>query len=190
MKYVQKLNEEQKEVKITLTHVFSHALAWGLYKVRRDIGRMPLGFFRHNKQIGLTVLCDVEGGSDLVPITLFDIHKGSIIDFARQCNERVGKAKNKQDEGHNKSTASANFLPSCVLQPILNFLSYVSVYFDVTIPGVVKKGSAGHYVLTNVGSLGMQQAVAPICPPLRPMGLICLGKSRKQPLVVDGEIKI
>ena len=83
MKYVKKLNEEQKEAKITLTHVFAYALAWGLYKVRRDIGRLPFGFFKHNKKIGITVLCDVEGGSDLVPITLFDVHQGTIIDFAR-----------------------------------------------------------------------------------------------------------
>jgi len=35
-----------------------------------------------------------------------------VIEFAKKCTERVAKAKAKKDEGHNKSTASMNFLPS------------------------------------------------------------------------------
>jgi len=78
-----------------MTHVMGHGLAWGLYKMRRDIGRITFGYFTHHKKIGVTVLVDVDGGKDLVPITIFDAHKITVVDFAKQCNEKVGKAKNK-----------------------------------------------------------------------------------------------
>lgn len=84
-----------------MTHLMGYAIAQGLYKMRRDVGRMTFGSFTHQKRIGVTVLVDVEGGSDLVPITVFDAHKESVIEFARKCNEKVMRAKNKQDKGHN-----------------------------------------------------------------------------------------
>jgi len=98
-----------------MTHVLGHALAWGLYKMRRDVGRITWGYFKHNKSIGITTLVDVEGGSDLVPITLWDAHKLTVLEFAKHCSDRVNIAKNKKDDAHNKSTAGANFAPSFLL---------------------------------------------------------------------------
>jgi len=192
VQYVKELNESQKEQRITLTHVLGHGLAWGLYKMRRDVGRLTWGFFKYNQgRIGITILVDVEGGSDLVPITLWNAHELTLIEFAAKCNEKVSIAKNKKDVQHNKSTASAAFVPSFLLQPILSIGSYINVNLNIPIPQMgLHKESVGHYVLTNIGSLGMQQGFAPICPPLRMMGLTCAGKVVKTPWVVDDKIVI
>lgn len=113
--YIAELNQQQSEVKVTLTHILGHGIAWSLYKIRRDIGRITWGYFSHSKSIGVTILVDVEGGADLVPITLYDAHNMTLLEFAKKCNERVLLAKNKKDDSHNKSTASANFVPSFLL---------------------------------------------------------------------------
>lgn len=55
---------------------------------------------------------------------------------------------------------------------------------------MAKKDNLGHYILTNVGTLGIQQAFAPLCPPIKAMGVTCTGAIRKMPVVVDGELKI
>lgn len=78
-----------------MTHVLGHALCWGLFKMRRDVGRLTFGYFTHSKEIGLTILVDVEEGKDLVPVTIWDGHKMSLIDFAKTCNEKVNIAKKK-----------------------------------------------------------------------------------------------
>lgn len=101
------------------------------------------------------MLVDVDGGTDLVPITIFDAHEKSLLDFAKACNEKVMRAKNKQDKTHNQATASANFLPSFIMQPIMHILSFIAVSLNTSIPGVVKNNNIGHYILTNVGTLGM-----------------------------------
>lgn len=173
-----------------MTHVLSHALAWGLYKMRRDVGRMTFGYFTHSKKIGITCLVDVEGGSDLVPVTVFDAHEMSLVDFAKKITEKVMRAKNKTDSSHNKQTASAAFVPAFILQPIMHIISYLNIGLNLSIPGMARKDSFGHYILTNVGTLGMQQGFAPLCPPMRSIGLTCAGKIRKMPLVIDGELKI
>ena len=93
MAYVKKLNEEQKEVKITLTHVTTLSCAWGIYKMRRDIGRLPWGTFKAAKKLGVTILVDVEGGKDLVPVTIWDAHKMTIIEVAKFISAKVERAK-------------------------------------------------------------------------------------------------
>ena len=110
--YVKKLNEQQKDVKVTVTHVMAHAMAFGLYKMRRDIGRLPFGVFKHSKKIGVTSLCDVEGGKDLVPVTIFDGHKISILDYAGMLASKTVKAKGNKDTEHHKSTSTVSWMPS------------------------------------------------------------------------------
>ena len=87
--YCKRLNSEQKEAHITLTHVVTLATAWGLYKMRRDVGRLPWGTFRAAKKFGVTVLVDVEGGKDLVAVTIWDAHKMSIFEVAKVITEKV-----------------------------------------------------------------------------------------------------
>jgi pyruvate/2-oxoglutarate dehydrogenase complex dihydrolipoamide acyltransferase (E2) component len=189
--YIKELNASQSEVKVTMTHLLGHALAWGLYKMRRDVGRLRFGYFAHSKEIGLTTLVDVEGGADLVPVTLWDAHKITVVEFAKQCSAKVMLAKNKKDESHNKSTASASFVPSFLLQPAILMLSYINISLGIPLPQLgLKKNSMGHFILTNIGTLGMQQGFAPLCPPMRTMGLACVGRIQKKAVVIDEQIVI
>jgi pyruvate dehydrogenase E2 component (dihydrolipoamide acetyltransferase) len=74
LEYIKHLNESQSEVKVTLTHLMGHAIAYGLYVMRNDVGRIKFGYFAKSKEIGVTTLVDVEGGQDLVPVNIFDAH--------------------------------------------------------------------------------------------------------------------
>ena len=60
-----------------------HALAWAIYKQRRDIGRISWGSFKRSKKLGVTVLVDFQGGKDLIPVTVWDGHTMTIIEFAK-----------------------------------------------------------------------------------------------------------
>ena len=90
--YIKKLNSEQTEIKYTMTHICGHALAIGLYKMRRDVGRFVWGYFRHTKRIGTTCLVNIEGGQDLVPVTLWDAHEMTLQEFAIKINEKIKRA--------------------------------------------------------------------------------------------------
>ncbi len=60
--FLKELNESQTAVKVTMTHLLGHGIAWGLYKMRADVGRLRWGSFVNSKRIGITTLVDVEGG--------------------------------------------------------------------------------------------------------------------------------
>ena len=65
--------------------------------MRRDIGRIRWGFFKHQKKVGVTCLVEVEGGKDLVPVTLFNAHEMTLREFALKINEKIAIAKAKKD---------------------------------------------------------------------------------------------
>lgn len=188
LKYVKKLNEEQKDVHVTLTHVIVHAAAWGLYKMRRDVGHLPFGTFKADKSYGVTVLVDKEGGSDLIPVTIWDGHKMTIFDVAKAISQKVERAKKGKDEKHNKATALADFIPTFVAQPLSYVMTYIAVAVGIPLPMFsLSRRQFGHLVITNVGTLGYNAAHAPLCPSLHCMALLCMGKIEKKPVVGEGD---
>jgi hypothetical protein len=38
------------------------------------------------------VLVDVEGGRDLIPVTVWDAHQGTILEFAAKINDKIKRA--------------------------------------------------------------------------------------------------
>lgn len=91
------------------------ATAWGIYKMRRDVGRLPWGTFKASKKFGVTVLVDVEGGKDLVPVTIWNAHEMTIFEVAKVITEKVKRAKTGKDARHSNATSAANFLTSTVV---------------------------------------------------------------------------
>lgn len=186
--YVKKLNEEQKDVHVTMTHVMAHAAAWGLYKMRRDVGRLPFGFFKKSKKHGVTILVDVQGGRDLIPLTVWDAHEMTIFELAKSITDRVSRAKTGDVKSHNKQTAAMKFVPSFIAQPMMFVLSYLAAQLGFSFkPLGLKADSFGHIVITNVGTLGYTSAAAPICPVVHAMAYICTGAIQKRACVDDDD---
>jgi len=80
--YLLKINSISKGVKITMTHIFTKALFSAMSRNRRDIGRLSWGYFKKSEKVGITILVDIEGGKDLIPITLWEGQDLSVIELA------------------------------------------------------------------------------------------------------------
>ena len=184
--YVKELNEGQSEIHYTLTHVLGMGTAWGLWKMRRDVGRLSWGRFRHQKKVGITILCEVDGGKDLVPCTFYNAHEMTIKEFAEAINAKVARAKAKKDEIHNAQTGMFNFIPSFIAQPLMFICSYIALAVGCNVSCLSLRNDAfGHIILTNIGTLGLTRGYAPLCPVMHGMGLICAGKIEKRPICDD-----
>lgn len=78
-----------------------------------------------------------------------------------------------------------------MLKPILFVAGYLNVNCGLEIPQLgLEKESVGHYVLLNVGTVGLQQRFAPHIPQMKTLGLCTLGKIEKKPWVVDDKIAV
>jgi pyruvate/2-oxoglutarate dehydrogenase complex dihydrolipoamide acyltransferase (E2) component len=68
----------------------------------------------------------------------------------------------------------------------MHFFTYLSINcgYDLKFVGA-RADQFGHVVLSNVGTLGLRGAFAPLCPPMRSTMMICTGKVRNEPAVAE-----
>ena len=66
----------------------------------------------------------------------------------------------------------------------------MAVGFNIP-PLALRNDSFGHIILTNIGTLGLSRGYAPLCPPMHALGLFCIGKIEKRPIVDEsGQIVV
>jgi hypothetical protein len=161
--------------------------------MRRDIGRVPFGVFKANKKVGVTSLVNLDGGKDLIPVTIFNGHELTLMEYAGILASKTNRAKKNEDKDHKKATGNINFLPSFIAEPVLFIVTYLSIMVGIEFKQIgMKNDTFGHCILTNVGPLNYQQACAPLCPIAHTLSLMCCGKIMKKPWVNEetGELEI
>ena len=184
--FLKKVNQQSPDNKITLTHIYTRAMGLAMSKNRREVGRIKWGNFQRAKEIKITVLVDYDGGKDLVPITITEPQKFNIIELAEEINKKVRIVKEKKDKSHNELTSMVKFFPSFLVGALQSCSTYLSQNCGWTIDFMKLRGNQwGHGVLTNIGSIGLEQGFAPIPCVIYPQFLICTGKTTKKPVVVQ-----
>lgn len=73
------------------------------------------GFFRPAKEIGITILCDQDGGKDLVPVTIWDAHAKSLLSIAKDLTCRVDRAKKNTDKDFTNASKPFKIVPTCIM---------------------------------------------------------------------------
>ena len=153
LEYAKELTE-QTGVKITLTHVMAMGYAYCLVKVRKTIGKIRCGNFHQAKELGITVLVNIDEGRDLAPATSWDTHKMTIVEYAQFLNTKADKIRKGQDEKHEKSVGPAKIFPTTLLSPILTIGGWFAFACGFSIKALeVTAKTGGHCVITNVGAI-------------------------------------
>ena len=108
-------------------------------------------------------MVDIEGGKDLAIVNIKGIDKMSVEDIASYLKEKAGKMK-KSDGGeeHKKKTKPVKFIPAFIVTFLLEFGNFVANKLGISFPLLgLEKHSFGAAVVTSVGMLGFEDAVAP-----------------------------
>lgn len=72
-------------------------------------------------------MVDVEGGKDLVPVTIWEAQNESIFGIANNMNEMVMRSKKHQNKEHNEVTKIFSLLPTYVLGLLTAACSYLAL---------------------------------------------------------------
>lgn len=100
LEYIEELNASQKDVKVTMTTLFSHAIAHSLNRIKDNVGRVNYSYFKPSKgRIGTTIMIDEEGTTETTTITVWNGHEMSLLEFCVKCKELVAEQKQKKKDG-------------------------------------------------------------------------------------------
>lgn len=186
--YVQRVRDCTGE-RVTVTHVVGAALGRALrsmpeIRARVVLGRIvPLG----TCDIGFAV--DVAGGKDLAPIKVHRADELSPVEIARALSTGAGRLRKGEDEAYSRSSRIVDLAPTWALRPLVSVLSTLTGGFGVGALG--QPGfPLGTAFVSNVGSLGLDEAFMAPLPFARAPLYLAIGAVRDAPAVVDERVVV
>ncbi|MBN1118527.1 MAG: 2-oxo acid dehydrogenase subunit E2 [Bacteroidales bacterium] len=186
------ISEKRKEgLKITLTHIFVLILARGLKTVVPELNV----YIRRGKVVQRPsidgVVSVLKANGDMSSIKIPDTDKMSLKDLQEVMQDEIQKSR-KGDE--NTSMQSKNFLAK-LPWPIRNWFfkvyTILTVHWGLSVPFLgVSANSFGSYLVTNIGSIGLEKGYPALLPSSNLAFVFVMGGVKKKPVVVNDEIVI
>ncbi len=185
-------------VSITPVHLVGKATALAL-KERPEINAMIRGqkiFLR--KHVSLFYQVNIPGDdkdkikkATLSGLVIEKAENLKTYEIAQIIQEKSQKIKNHQDKEMKKNLNFFKNLPWCLAGPYLDFVSWLiyGLNLDLSFLGV-PKDPFGSVMITNVGGLGIDMALAPLCAYTRVPLLLTIGKITKRPWVIEDRVEI
>lgn len=191
--FVQNYSQQHK-VKLTPTHLVSYVIARCM-KNRPEIN----GMIRWSKiylreHVALFFQVNVPGKGDdkakqanLSGTTINHVEDMTLADIARALAEKANRLKDGEDKEFKKSFGIISKIPWAFVGKFLDLSSFLlyGLNLDLSKFGL-PKDPFGSAMITNVGSLGIDVAWAPLCPYSRVPLLLTIGAMQDKVIAVNG----
>lgn len=181
--------------RLTVTHMVAKAMGTALARMpdANAMLRFNKIYLRKRTGIFFQVAMEDEGEAkiDLSGATIYDLEKKSLTSIIDEFEDKVGKVKRREDPALEGTRSTMKKIPFALMNPALKFISFLnySLNLDLTKFGV-PKDAFGSMMITNIGSIGLDQAFVPLVPYSRVPILLALGAVREQPVAENGHVTV
>lgn len=184
------LNYLAQKPGLTITHVmgtlFGKLIA--KYPHINRIERFGRMYQREEVSIFFQVASDSHG-EDLAGYTVRNADQKTPEMIAEEMKKSVKEIKAGNDQDYKKVKNTLGLIPGILMGPILAFLKFFLYQLNLWSPLIGSpRDSFGSMMITNIGSLGMQTAWAPLVPWSKVPLVLTLGKIYEKPVVKDGQV--
>ena len=184
------ISAKRKEgIKITLTHVFTLIVGRAL---RREVPQlntfMRRGKVVPRKQIDAMVSVLLAGGQ-MGSVKVENADKITLKEIATLMNKEINQSRQGNE---NKTMQSKNMLAS-LPWPLRSWLfglyKTITIHWGISIPFLgLSANSFGSYVVSNIGSIGLDSGYGALLPSANVSVVLILGGVSKKPVVINDEI--
>ncbi|MEK7692189.1 MAG: 2-oxo acid dehydrogenase subunit E2 [Bdellovibrionota bacterium] len=191
LQFIDKLKRETG-ARITLTHLVGKIMAETLarHPEINCVLRWGKLYPRQNVDVFFQVATDAEG-EDLSGMTVRNADRKSLAQIATEMNERVQAIKQKKDRTFDQTKTMMGLLPGFLAGLMIDFISLITYSLNLWSPAMGSpRDPFGSMMVTNIGSLGLDTAFAPLVPYSKVPVLIAVGESKLRPWVVDGQLAV
>jgi pyruvate/2-oxoglutarate dehydrogenase complex dihydrolipoamide acyltransferase (E2) component len=179
----------------TVTHLVAKAMAAALARMPDANAILRWNKIYLRKRIGIffqvAMEDEGEGKIDLSGATLYDVEKKSLSEIIDEFEQKVQSVKKRTDPALEGTRSALKKIPSALMNSTLTALSFLNYTLNLDLSSFgVPKDAFGSVMITNIGSIGLDQAFVPLVPYSRVPILIALGAVREQPVVEDGKVVV
>ncbi len=184
--------KRESGIKITMTHLATTVLARA---VAFDVPEMNC-FIRRGSVVGrerLDVMVPVAigGGEGVSAILVRDAHARTVTSIAEEIRERAEENRAGKESKTAQNKYLLNSIPWPLRRPAFRFLKWITVDMGFTIKTLgLSADSFGSFVVSDIGSFGLNTGMTSLMPAAKVPAVIVLGKIEEKPVVRNGEITI
>ena len=181
--------------RLTLSHMMAKAVSQVLSEMPDANAILRFNRIYLREDIGVFFQVEMKdpktGEVDLSGATLFDAHKKSLEDIVDEFQARVDKVKAGKDTELEGTRSTFKLIPYRLLNLFLDVLGFFvyELNLDMRWAGV-PKDAFGSVMITNIGSLGLDDAYVPLVPYSRVPLLVAVGSVKDEAVVEDGKIVV
>jgi pyruvate/2-oxoglutarate dehydrogenase complex dihydrolipoamide acyltransferase (E2) component len=189
LEYLKKIQAKSTE-KITVTHFMGKAIGdtFAKHPQLNCVLRWGKLYPRKNVDVFFQVASDVKG-EDLSGCTIRRADQKTITEIAVEMKGHIHHIREKGDPAFKKSKNTMKLVPGFLVGPLLDFLGFVLYTLNIWTPLIGSpKDPFGTVMITNVGSLGLDLAFAPLVPYSRVPVLLAVAAIKDTPVVRNGQI--
>lgn len=192
--YIARLREHTGK-RFTVSHLMAKAAAAcfqrmpeanAILRFNRPYRRKTIGVFF---QVAMTD--EGEDKIDLSGATIYDVDEKDLNQIYDEFQEKVDKVRKREDPSLEKTRSSFRFIPYLLLNVFLNFIAFLTYTLNLDLSWAgLPKDAFGSVMITNIGSLGLEEAYVPLVPYSRVPMLLATGAIKDVPVVEDGEVVV
>ena len=174
-------------VHVTPTHLVAKALALAMRRYPQLNGIVARGRIMLRETVDMFIQVSTEGGTDLAGIKISRVDERSVIDIARETDERVRRLRERRDQQVQRTKQLLDRIPLPLLGPLMRTISYLIYDLDLDLSrfGIVKD-EFGSGMISNIGTFGVSTALAPLVPFSRTPVVLLLGQVEDRVVAEEG----
>ncbi len=175
--------------RITVTHMVARALGLAMrrYPDLNGFIRFKRIYLRKSVDIFFQVTVRHDSGrNDLAGLRITEVDRKGVARIAEEMAAKVERVRQRRDTELQKTSKMLSMLPGWLVGFFLNLSGFVSYALNLRLPGI-PPDQFGGCMVTNVGSMGLDVAYAPLVPYARTPLIILLGEAKRRPVVVEDE---
>ncbi len=186
--HVERLRETTG-VRVTLTHLVGAALGRALRTVPEARARVVLGRVVTDDDCTVAFAVDIGEGGDLGPVRVEDADRLSSIEVAERVEAAAQRLRSARDRHHRRTGTLVRIAPWWAMRPVMGTASLL--VGGLGTPAFGQPGRPlGTAFVSNVGTVGLDEAYLAPLPFARTSVYLAVGAVRARPVAVEGEVVV
>ena len=193
LKFLEELNKQQ-EIKYTLTHFVGRVCGILLerHPELNSVVRLANAYEREACDIFFQVSkVDKNGKENLSGHVVREINQKSLSEVAKELNDSASTIRDGDDPTFKQIKKTFRYIPNFLTRLVIDLSFFLQYKLNIWSPILgTKKNTFGSIMITNVGTLGAEEAYVPFTPYSFCHAICCIGAIKEVPVYRDNEIKV
>jgi pyruvate/2-oxoglutarate dehydrogenase complex dihydrolipoamide acyltransferase (E2) component len=183
---------ERAGIRVVPAHLVIRAVALALADYPEANAIVRWGRVDARKRINVFCQVAIPGKRpDFSGVLLRDVDQKPVAEIARELEGRVRAVRSGTDAEVRRAQRILDRFPLLVFRAALGVLDFLAWTLNLDLSRLgIPRDPFGGFAVTNVGSLGISEALAPLTPITSTPILVSLGNVDQKPMVRDGAVVI